>query len=264
MWSPSDLRVPVPFDGMEEVLQEAAGRGLGAEFQGLTNPDRLEASYPSVLERARRAFRGFTGAVALHAPFLDLNPVSPDPAVASASHRRTEQAFEAAEAIGATLIVFHSQFGAMNRDSRYPEAWLSRSREYWSARIPRLEASGLRVAIENIFETDPGPVCRLVDALASPRIRACLDVGHAHLFSGDAASFARGLGDRVAHVHLHDNQGVWDDHRAPGSGSAGAAGAMAVLAGLAARPSLTLEMARRDEVAKAVQWLGEQGFLAPA
>jgi sugar phosphate isomerase/epimerase len=261
MWSPADIRVPVPFHGMEEVLAEAAARGLGAEVQGMYNPERLGTGYGEALSRIAGAFQGFRNPVALHAPFFDLNPVSPDPGIASLSRRRYEQAFETADASGATLLVFHSQFATATRDPRYAGQWLTRSTEYWSSLAPALAAKGRTVAIENIFEKEPSPVVRLLDALASPRFRSCLDVGHAHLFSGDAAGFARGLGNRIAHVHLHDNDGVWDDHRPPGEGTAGVAGVLSVLAELVPIPSLTLEMHNREDVARSLEWLGEKGFL---
>jgi sugar phosphate isomerase/epimerase len=263
MWTRADIRVPIPFDGMEEVLDEAARRGLGAEFQGMYDPKRLDEGFERALSRASAAFRGFPFAVALHAPFLDLNPVSPDPGVAALSRRRYEQAFETSRAIRASRIVFHSQFGAMNRDPKYPETWLARSREYWASRETRLASAGCTAAIENIFESDPGPICRLLDALASDRFGACLDVGHAHLFRGDAPAFARGFGARITHVHLHDNDGAWDYHRRVGAGTAAVAPTLQILAALSPAPTLTLEMPLREDIAESLQWLAEAGFLNP-
>lgn len=65
----------------------------------------------------------------------------------------------------------------------------------------------------------PEDVCRLAEAVRSPHLKLCLDTGHVAVFpelsAGDAV---RRLGDFLAVLHLHDNQGDWDAHLPPGQG----------------------------------------------
>ena len=95
----------------------------------------------------------------------------------------------------------------------------------------------------------------------SPAFRACLDVGHAHLFSGDAPAWVKGLGNRIAYVHLHDNEGAWDVHRPPGEGTAGVREALVALDRLEPRPRMCLEIHSEGGVRKGLAWLDAEGFL---
>ncbi|MHC4600573.1 MAG: sugar phosphate isomerase/epimerase family protein [Planctomycetota bacterium] len=118
------------------------------------------------------------------------------------------------------------------------------------------------MVLENVFEPDGEPVIELLDRLSGPRFRACLDMGHAHLFSRDVPAWVERLGSRIAYVHLHDNDGVWDLHRPPGRGEANLAGAMKALASLSDRPRINIEVYSREGILEALEWLGAKGFLA--
>jgi len=48
--------------------------------------------------------------------------------------------------------------------------------------------------------------------------RVCLDTGHTFL-GGFTQRFIELAGDRLAHVHAHDNHGRYDDHLTPGDGA---------------------------------------------
>jgi len=83
-----------------------------------------------------------------------------------------------------------------------------------------LEASqrGLALAVEFPRAFAPGTVVDLIDAIEGGPVGVCLDVGHANL-GGDAPEAIEQLSGYVTVVHLHDNQGRDDSHRAPYSGS---------------------------------------------
>ena len=46
----------------------------------------------------------------------------------------------------------------------------------------------------------------------------CLDTGHLNLISQDMPGYIRTLGSRIKTLHLHDNDGVNDEHQAPYTG----------------------------------------------
>jgi len=52
----------------------------------------------------------------------------------------------------------------------------------------------------------------------NPRVGFHLDIGHFNLHGRDPAWFARRFKDRLAHIHLHDNDGTKDQHLPPGTG----------------------------------------------
>jgi sugar phosphate isomerase/epimerase len=79
-------------------------------------------------------------------------------------------------------------------------------------------------AVENLpFDaaggTDPAALAAEVHAVGSPGIRMCLDLGHAHLTTGDAGAAVRAAAPAVAWLHVHDNHGRADDHLMPGDGA---------------------------------------------
>jgi len=76
------------------------------------------------------------------------------------------------------------------------------------------------VAFENVEESDPAPGIALLEALGDYPCGFCLDVGHAHAFSGLAPrAWVQRLGPRIVHLHVHDNSGDDDRHLPPGEGS---------------------------------------------
>jgi sugar phosphate isomerase/epimerase len=96
------------------------------------------------------------------------------------------------------------------------------------ARVHRIEAIGVTLAIENLAPMWPGPprlshspttVRDLVERLDSRRVRMLLDLGHAFITAGPGVvATLDEVGDSVALFHLHDNLGDRRDGRAgPGT-----------------------------------------------
>lgn len=95
---------------------------------------------------------------------------------------------------------------------------------------------GVILGLENKEGTDPTNMCCTVDEhlraikeVGSPNLKATFDIGHANLTCGGDAcklrDFVRKLNGNTAHVHVHDNKGVFaqtyfgDLHDAPGEGN---------------------------------------------
>lgn len=79
---------------------------------------------------------------------------------------------------------------------------------------------GKHLFIENTYES-PSLMRRILAAV--PSAGFTLDVGHALLYSDGVHSYFGELGDRLRHLHLHDNHGgdserYHDLHLAPGAG----------------------------------------------
>ena len=79
---------------------------------------------------------------------------------------------------------------------------------------------GLRVAVENVFDEEPGALKMLIDKIARPDFGFCFDTGHFNLFSSvPMEQWFEALGRHLIEVHLHDNDGTADSHWALGRGN---------------------------------------------
>jgi sugar phosphate isomerase/epimerase len=160
----------------------------------------------------------------LHAPD-DLSAGDP------AHDRALDGLLDYAAAAGARFVVYHGanfpvadggHAAARLRDRAAAEESSLR------ARIRRIEAIGVTLAIENLAPVWPGQprlchcpavIRELVDRLDSRRVRMLLDVGHAFITAGNGIRATLDeVGDAVALFHLHDNLGDRRDGRAgPGT-----------------------------------------------
>lgn len=77
------------------------------------------------------------------------------------------------------------------------------------------EHIGVKIACENIeFPEHLDSVLRQID---SPCLGFCYDTGHHHVAMQNIDLLAK-YGNRLLAIHLHDNDGITDQHRLPGDG----------------------------------------------
>ena len=72
------------------------------------------------------------------------------------------------------------------------------------------------VCVENVLEDEPYMLLDMMKQISDPRVKLCLDIGHAHaMTSADipAEKWIQVLGPHIAHFHLHNNDGSGDSHR---------------------------------------------------
>lgn len=158
----------------------------------------------------------------VHLSYVDLNLASVSPVARQASVRRTLDGIEYAAAIRARCGVIH--LGAVPlSDPRAMDLALAALDESLTA----LADSPVPLAAENLglSERDlPDTPSAMAEALSRHGIGACLDVGHAHVQTtregSDAwCAYLAAVGDRIIHLHLHDNLGDRDAHLPVGEGS---------------------------------------------
>jgi sugar phosphate isomerase/epimerase len=112
------------------------------------------------------------------------------------------------------------------------------------------EAAGVRLMVENMGRSF-GTVEQLEPLFeAAPSALLHLDVGHAHLGRrpeepNRTAALVEAFGDRLAHVHVHDNLGLEDLHLPLGAGSVEWPGIVRVLRGAGYDGTVTLEIFSR-------------------
>lgn len=158
-------------------------------------------------------------ACTIHAPFMDLNPGSPEPLIRQATVQRFDQVMDVAAILKPVSMVFHPGYDRW-RQGESQEEWLGLCLETFRPVLHRGMEIGTVINVENIFETEPSTLKGLLDAVDSPFFRHCFDVGHWNLFkSVDMEEWFATLGSYIAHVHVHDNHGKRDDHMPIGDGS---------------------------------------------
>ena len=81
---------------------------------------------------------------------------------------------------------------------------------------PYARHRGVRIAIENLFPDNFGTLERIFAQYGPDYVGLCYDSGHAN-FTG--VDHLEPLKERLISVHLHDNDGSWDQHKLIFSGT---------------------------------------------
>lgn len=156
--------------------------------------------------------------VTLHGPYMDLSPGGVDVKVKEVTLERIGKTMDYALLFRPKTVVFHPGFDRW-RFEGYFDLWLENSIVAWKPIARKAEEIGTIVAIENVFEEEPQSLRSLIEGVDSPNFRFCFDTGHYSVFSkAPLGPWFDLLGEFIAEVHLHDNDGTRDDHLPLGDG----------------------------------------------
>jgi sugar phosphate isomerase/epimerase len=137
-----------------------------------------------------------------------------------------ERSFACASLLKIPLIVVHP----IHHITYYgnEEMLLRWNLDYYKRLLPVAKNSGLKIALENMWQQDllrdcgssdvfshPELFRDFLEVLQDPAAVACVDVGHAGLSGEDPARMLRILKGHVKALHLHDNFHKVDDHTLP-------------------------------------------------
>lgn len=218
----------------DEIRRIAAA---GFEFVDLT----LEppAAWPVDAAAIRRLLdEAGLGVVGHTSPHLPL--ASPFDELRDAAHAVLGRCFELFAELGAEVVNLHPD--GISRVIP-PEEVAKRNAEAVAALAERARAAGVRVMVENM-----GRLFRSAEELgplfaAAPEALFHLDVGHANMGGANrTAELVEAFGDRLAHVHVHDNHGLDDLHLPLGAGSVDWAEIARVLRAAGYNRTVTLEL----------------------
>ncbi len=151
----------------------------------------------------------------LHLSYVDLNLASVIPAARRTSVDRTLRGLEYAEAVGASCGVLHTGLNYIPFEQAVQLAGAALEQS-----LTELHGSVVPVALENLVLTPHDLVrdaAQLADLTARHGFANCLDVGHANIEAVAKGTetipgYIAGMGQRLIHLHLHNNYGVDDDH----------------------------------------------------
>ena len=228
--------------------------GLGLEIAEYCTAANLDAPGPEV-EAAAARHRQSAQRFVFHAPFNELCPAAIDPLAVELARRRYRQALAAAGEWNCRSVVVHTGFIPT---VYFPEWFVEKSVEFWREFLREVPGD-MVLCLENVMEPSPQIPVDIVRQVDDPRLRLCLDVGHANaeLSRTPVMEWVEACRPYLRHLHLHNNAGGWDLHDSLANGSVPVA---EVLGALAPDTSLTytLETLQAEEN---VLWLLEEGFL---
>ena len=136
-----------------------------------------------------------------------------------------DKCFAVCEYLDCPAIVVHP-----TKAETKEEEWELNLRIYRSL-IPVIQKyKGVKICLENIFRRRAGRIeegrfsdaadsCRMIDLLneeaGGDYFGFCFDIGHANLTHRNVKEFVKALGPRLTILHIHDNNGMEDQHVLP-------------------------------------------------
>lgn len=227
-------------DGAYRAVKEAGFDAVDVNldelmtYQDIWNK-RHVAVFDAEGEEMLRYFKPWKDAAEKHGIF-NSQAHAPFPSYLSGEEEYNEYLLQALEKtiagcayIGCPRLVVHPFFTGYDQPVSAQEEWEVNIRNY-ARLIPAAKRWGVTICLENMFSRYRGKIytaccsdfdvaCRYIDALndeAGAQVFGfCLDTGHALLLGKDIQRIMVQLGSRIQAFHIHDNNGIDDQHIAP-------------------------------------------------
>ena len=172
----------------------------------------------------------------VHAPANDVHLGSLNARVRAAALEEIRESLHFARTIGASIVVVHPAPGIVGMPEgkwsreEYPpkrEAGaMAKQEEFLVRAVKDLAdyAPDILLCLENLvypheIYRSPEDMAELIRRVNRSNVGVTFDVGHAIVCGHKPADFLNLLQDAIFHVHLHDNDGVIDQHLPLGKGS---------------------------------------------
>jgi len=243
---------------IEECIDLALNFNLGIEVMAFAFPAVLDGDWEGTLATYRKMLRPVPGLLTMHGPFMDMAPGSPDHQIEQITVERYQQAIRIASELRAEVIVFHANFIAAIHNIEYRVGWHKRNLDFWARMAAYAERYGVTLAVENMWEFDPYIITDILKEVNHPYLRACLDVGHANLFSDEEFPFSLWLETVqpwLIHTHMNNNNGKIDVHHGLHDGVLDYHRVLEQIRSLPNPPTITLEMDKVSDMRASLYFL---------
>ena len=199
----------------EDSRELAAEYGLGIELAEFCTAYNMDECFPQHDARAREILDGIPLRI-FHGPYNELCPAAIDPYVRDHTAKRYRQSIALAQTYGIRKIVIHTGYIPF---VYFPEWFIPESVKFWRSLLADLPED-IVICLENVMEAGPEIQHEIITAVSDPRLKACLDVGHANtcLSHTPVDEWIRTLRPHLSHVHIHNNDGNIDLHAPLGEG----------------------------------------------
>ena len=232
----------------------ARRHGLGLEIAEYCTACNMDEGFAENDAAVREKLAGVARRT-LHAPFSELFPCAVDPRARELARERYAQAMALAVGYGARKLIIH---GGFNPYLYFPEWYTAQSAPFWREFMGDVP-QGLEICLENVTEPAPELLCEIIAAVDDPRLKMCLDVGHANAYSKiSPMEWLERCAPFIGHFHIHNNQGDWDTHAALDKGGIPMAELLAAAERLCPEATLALEVM---EARSSVDWLESIGAI---
>ncbi|MFA5577116.1 MAG: sugar phosphate isomerase/epimerase [Tissierellaceae bacterium] len=188
---------------------------LGLEIQDFVGPNMTEERRQSLTIEYMEKLKHLRGIKAIHGPFLDLKPASPDKMIREISHKKYLDTLKIARQLDVNYLIFHSQINPYLNEPNLKKLNNNQAKEFWQAIMEEVPDFKGTIVIENIFEEEPDMLVELIETIAMPNIRINLDIGHANLGKVPLETWFKSLREYISYIHIHSNNGKYDQHRSP-------------------------------------------------
>lgn len=188
---------------VSRILDLCVKNNLGIEIQGFYNPKMIDSEDTNLLiEEYNNALSNFKGGKSLHAPFWDLNLGTKNQMIREVTMKTFNYAYDVAKRLGCSEIVVHNGFVP---NTSFYEGWVRNATSFWQEFFSDKDDS-IVMMIENQCEEDSEVIKMEIDSVNDPRLKVCLDIGHANANSNmSVEDWIKTLGDRIGYLHLHNN-----------------------------------------------------------
>ncbi len=194
----------------------------------------------------------------IHGPFTEIYPAAIDHKARELGMIRLNQAYCVALKLGVNKMVVHSGWLPFI----YFKTWQAeKGAAFWRSFMED-KPQDFTICVENVLEDEPFMLLDLMKQTDDPRIRLCLDVGHANAMTEKSITVEKWieiLGPYISHFHLHNNDGTGDSHSAFDEGTMNMNSIFKTIDNFCPK-STTLTIEARDCLA-CLNWLGENGYI---
>jgi len=168
--------------------------------------------------------------VAVHASIWDINPASHHREVRKLAIAQVKKSIDVCRRLGGEVVVVHPGHCPIREVEELLKGARDRYREFVEECWKHARGQGITFTVENIDRADfPYSTVDEIKQLAEEfdGLGITFDIGHAYLARRREGAKApekeivkaiKKAGDHLAHVHIHDNEGLGDDHLPPGDG----------------------------------------------
>lgn len=213
--------------------------GLGLELDEFCMASNMDGKAFAHWDAVARAHLACTHRHILHLPFAELYPAAIDPLARALAMSRLRQAASLAFGYGIRRLVAHAGYLPHVYD---PVWFIARSADFWREFLSDM-SDACTILLENVLEDDPSLIAEVLARVDDPRLRACLDVGHAYVYSSlSPDAWMAALAPWLCHAHLSNNHGDRDAHGGLDEGGMDMEAVIARLLQTAPDITLTLEM----------------------
>jgi sugar phosphate isomerase/epimerase len=243
----------------DQVLPLAQQYQVGLEINEFASPENLDRAS----EFAVSMGEGVKGLpqIGFHGPFSELIPASRDPLIRQVVRQRFQRAGELAQMLGAQHLILHSGY----IPKTYPaDQWLNNSIDFWVDYLANQPFQGM-IHLENVYEDSFTGIKELVtqvnQIVNAELMTICLDIGHVQANSSHAlGEWIAELGELIRYVHVHNNDGILDDHWRLDKGKIDMRRTLDLLTDHCPRATWTVETVL-EQIEPSLQWLQHHGYL---